>query len=202
MRDGGTVDVADMGAKQHGDDNAAGVRTRRANADTFVKSQTIDEWRAAKLVGVTVVGADNKKIGQIKDVLIDHDGAAQVVVISAGGFLGVGGKIVGVPFKNMKWHTEGRTVEISTAPPSGEQRLKWRRIGRRRRCDLEDRPGCDRSQPGLSRRRRTRHDGGAAQAGARFPLCAGTGRPGRVERALATAERTIWGAEVAMTRSP
>ena len=89
-----------------------------AAADKFVPSQSIDEWRAAKLVGVTVVGADNKKLGKISDVLIDHNGAAQVVVISAGGFLGVGGKMVGVPFKEMKWHTEGRTVEISTAPPA------------------------------------------------------------------------------------
>ena len=90
-----------------------------AAADKFVPSQSIDEWRAAKLVGVTVVGSDNKKLGKISDVLIDHNGAAQVVVISAGGFLGVGGKVVGVPFKEMKWHTEGRTVQISTAPPSG-----------------------------------------------------------------------------------
>jgi hypothetical protein len=89
------------------------------SADKFVQSQSVNEWRAAKLVGVSVVGSDNKKIGQIKDVLIDHDGAAQVVVISAGGFLGVGGKLVGVPFKQMKWHTEGRTVQISTAPPAG-----------------------------------------------------------------------------------
>ena len=88
-----------------------------AAADKFVPSQSIDEWRAAKLVGVTVVGSDNKKLGKISDVLIDHNGAAQVVVISAGGFLGVGGKVVGVPFKEMKWHTEGRTVQISTAPP-------------------------------------------------------------------------------------
>jgi len=87
------------------------------SADKFVQSQTIDEWRAAELVGVTVIGSGDKKIGRIKDVLIDHDGAAQVVVISAGGFLGVGGKMVGVPFKELKWHTEGRTVQISTAPP-------------------------------------------------------------------------------------
>lgn len=87
------------------------------SADKFVPGQKVDEWRAAKLVGVTVVGSDNKKLGKISDVLIDHNGAAQVVVISAGGFLGVGGKIVGVPFKEMKWHTEARTVQISTAPP-------------------------------------------------------------------------------------
>lgn len=60
------------------------------SADKFVPGQKVDEWRAAKLVGVTVVGSDNKKLGKISDVLIDHNGAAQVVVISAGGFLGVG----------------------------------------------------------------------------------------------------------------
>ena len=90
-----------------------------ADAGQFVKSQSLDQWRAGKLVGVTVIGADNKKVGEIKDVLIDHDGNAKVVVISSGGFLGVGGKMVAVPFKSLKWHTEGRTVEISSAPAGG-----------------------------------------------------------------------------------
>lgn len=90
--------------------------TAPASTGAFVKSQSIDEWRAAKLVGVSVLGADNKKIGHIRDVLIDHDGAAQAVVISTGGFLGVGSKTVAVPFKAMKWRTEGRTVEVLPTP--------------------------------------------------------------------------------------
>jgi PRC-barrel domain protein len=79
--------------------------------DAFVKQQAIDQWRASKLVGVSVVGADQKTtIGSIKDVLIDHNGNAQAVVIGVGGFLGMGQKAVAVPFKSLQWRTEGRTV--------------------------------------------------------------------------------------------
>jgi hypothetical protein len=88
----------------------------QAADDTFVKDQAIDQWRASKLVGVSVMGADNSKIGKISDVLFDHDGKAQVVVIGVGGFLGIGAKDVGVPFKTMQWRTEGRTVATAGPP--------------------------------------------------------------------------------------
>jgi PRC-barrel domain len=87
----------------------------------FVKDQAINQWRASKLVGVSVTGPDQKKIGSIQDVLFDHDGNAQVVVINVGGFLGIGAKSVGVPFKTMQWRTEGRasaTVGPATMAPS------------------------------------------------------------------------------------
>jgi sporulation protein YlmC with PRC-barrel domain len=83
---------------------------------TFVKNQALDQWRASKLVGVSVMGADQKKIGKIEDVLIDHSGAAQTVVIGVGGFLGIGTKDVAVPFNTLKWRTEGRAVAVSTPP--------------------------------------------------------------------------------------
>jgi sporulation protein YlmC with PRC-barrel domain len=85
--------------------------------NSFVKQQAINQWRASQLVGVSVMGADQTKIGKIEDVLIDHDGTAQVVVIGVGGFLGIGRKDVGVPFKSMQWRTEGRTVAITAPPP-------------------------------------------------------------------------------------
>jgi sporulation protein YlmC with PRC-barrel domain len=84
--------------------------------DTFVNNQAMNQWRASKLVGVSVMGADQKKIGKIEDILVDHDGNAQVVVVSVGGFLGMGAKDVGVPFKTMQWRTEGRTVATAGPP--------------------------------------------------------------------------------------
>ncbi|MBV9907923.1 MAG: PRC-barrel domain-containing protein, partial [Hyphomicrobiales bacterium] len=92
-----------------------------ADNDIFVKQQAIDQWRASKLVGVSVVGSDQKTtIGSIKDVLIDHNGNAQAVVIGVGGFLGMGQKNVAVPFKELQWRTEARTVaESAPASTSG-----------------------------------------------------------------------------------
>ena len=78
-------------------------------------SQSIDEWRAPKLIGVAVYGPDDKKIGTIKDILIGHDGAARLVVIGVGGFLGMGTKDVAVPFGALQWRTESRNVPTEPA---------------------------------------------------------------------------------------
>jgi hypothetical protein len=86
----------------------------------FVTRQAITQWRVPKLIGVAVYGPDEKQIGKIKDVLIDHNGAAQTVVIGVGGFLGFGTKDVAVPFAAIQWRTEGRKVlatdNVSTNP--------------------------------------------------------------------------------------
>jgi len=65
-----------------------------------------------------VYGADDQKIGAIKDVLVGHDGATQVVVIGVGGgFLGFGTKDVAAPFTAVQWRTEARSVPDPTQPP-------------------------------------------------------------------------------------
>ena len=87
-------------------------------ADMFVTKQAVTEWRAPKLVGVSVYGVDDKKVGTIKDVLIDHDGSARVIVIGVGGFLGIGAKDIGVPFAAIQWQTEGRVVPATDQPPA------------------------------------------------------------------------------------
>jgi sporulation protein YlmC with PRC-barrel domain len=80
----------------------------------FVTQQALDQWRASKLVGVRVYGPDQKKVGSIKDVLMDHEGNAQAIVIGVGGFLGIGAKDVAVPFKAVQWRTEGREVAVNS----------------------------------------------------------------------------------------
>src|SRR5215472_5763609 len=88
-------------------DKSAATAGAAAGGD-FVTEQAMNQWRASKLVGVAVYGPDQKKVGSIKDILMDHDGNAQVIVMGVGGFLGIGAKDVAVPFKSMQWRTEGR----------------------------------------------------------------------------------------------
>jgi hypothetical protein len=49
---------------------------------------------ASKIKGADVIGADDKKIGDISDLLFSKDGKLEAYVISVGGFLGVGAKEV------------------------------------------------------------------------------------------------------------
>jgi sporulation protein YlmC with PRC-barrel domain len=98
--------------------NPSTASTSEKSDTTFVTQQAKDQWRASKLVGVGVYGPDQKKIGSIKDILVDHDGKAQVIVVSVGGFLGIGSKDVGIPFSAMQWRTEGRAAATNPPPSS------------------------------------------------------------------------------------
>lgn len=64
----------------------------------FIAGQGPDLWRASRLVGVDVFGPDDKKVGDVTDVLVDHDGRAVAVVIGIGGVLGLGRKDVALPY--------------------------------------------------------------------------------------------------------
>jgi hypothetical protein len=58
--------------------------------------------------------------GDIREVLINREGATEAVVIEVGGFLGIGEKDVAVPFQALEWVIEPRTTVLSTViPPTG-----------------------------------------------------------------------------------
>ena len=70
--------------------------------------------RASKLIGSKVYQGDST-IGQIEDILVDLDRSTLVaVVLSVGGFLGVGEKLVAVPVNQIKVGTEAKfTTELT-----------------------------------------------------------------------------------------
>jgi sporulation protein YlmC with PRC-barrel domain len=63
-------------------------------------------WRASKLVGVSVYNDNNESLGSINDLLMDKDGNIKGVVLGVGGFLGVGEHLVAVPFDKIKFVNE------------------------------------------------------------------------------------------------
>jgi sporulation protein YlmC with PRC-barrel domain len=67
--------------------------------------------RASKLIGSKVYQGDTS-IGQIEDVLVDLDHATvAAVILSVGGFLGLGDKLVAVPVNQIK---VGREAKFTT----------------------------------------------------------------------------------------
>jgi sporulation protein YlmC with PRC-barrel domain len=66
--------------------------------------------RASKLIGSKVYKGDTS-IGQIEDILIQIDrGTVPAVILSVGGFLGIGDKLVAVPVTQIKIGSEARFV--------------------------------------------------------------------------------------------
>jgi hypothetical protein len=82
--------------------------------------------RASKVIGSAVYNENNESIGEIDDILIPPGGSAPVAVISVGGFLGIGAKLVAVPYdrlnmaanSNGRWTLAGATKESLGSLPT------------------------------------------------------------------------------------
>jgi sporulation protein YlmC with PRC-barrel domain len=64
------------------------------------------DWRASKVVGLNVYNEKNENVGSINDLLMDKSGSIKAAVISVGGFLGMGARLVAVPYDKVKFVTE------------------------------------------------------------------------------------------------
>jgi hypothetical protein len=60
-------------------------------------------YRASKVIGSSVVNDANETIGKIDDLLISADGKQPYAVLSVGGFLGMGTRLVVVPYDTLKF---------------------------------------------------------------------------------------------------
>src|SRR5216684_7853491 len=63
-------------------------------------------WRASKMVGLSVYNDKNESVGSINDLLTDKSGNIKAAVIGVGGFLGVGEHLVAVPLDKVKFVSE------------------------------------------------------------------------------------------------
>lgn len=75
-------------------------------------------WRASKIVGLSVYNDKNESLGSINDLLTDKSGNIKAVVIGVGGFLGVGEHLVAIPFDKVKFSTEPVVYSGAAGAPS------------------------------------------------------------------------------------
>ncbi|WP_416358345.1 PRC-barrel domain-containing protein [Aureimonas phyllosphaerae] len=68
---------------------------------------------ASDLDDKDVYGANNEKIGEIEDFVINSDGTVAAAVIEVGGFLGIGEKDVLVNFSELQMAMDGNNMRIS-----------------------------------------------------------------------------------------
>ena len=60
-------------------------------------------YRASKVVGSSVVNDANQTIGKIDDLLVTRDGKEPYAVLSVGGFLGMGTRMVVIRYDSLKF---------------------------------------------------------------------------------------------------
>jgi sporulation protein YlmC with PRC-barrel domain len=75
---------------------SASATTPSAATGKFVTKQSPDQHLTSKFKGTDVVGSDDKKIGDVSDILFDKDKKILAYIVGVGGFLGIGSKDVAV----------------------------------------------------------------------------------------------------------
>jgi sporulation protein YlmC with PRC-barrel domain len=92
--------------------------TDRANMAPMASQSSLQgEWRASKIVGLSVYNDNNESVGSINDLLTDRNGNIKAVVLGVGGFLGVGEHLVAVPFDKIKFVNEPVAYTGAAAEP-------------------------------------------------------------------------------------
>jgi hypothetical protein len=76
--------------------------------------QVANGYRAGKVIGESVVNDAKETVGKVDDIIIAADGKAAFVVLSVGGFLGVGSKYVALPYNSLKVVNDRLTMPGAT----------------------------------------------------------------------------------------
>ena len=71
-------------------------------------SLTVTDWYRQP-----VYDSNNNKLGDVKDVLVDHAGKINAVILGVGGILGAGEKDVAVPFVAVKKTTKSNEAYLT-----------------------------------------------------------------------------------------
>jgi sporulation protein YlmC with PRC-barrel domain len=80
--------------------------------------------RASKVIGSNVYNENNETIGEVDDIIIPQGATQPVAILSVGGFLGIGARLVAVPYERLqhatdrnRWVLQGATKDsLRTLP--------------------------------------------------------------------------------------
>lgn len=91
------------------------VPTATGTSTLAVATVKLDNgWRASKVIGSAVYNDQNQKVGSVDDLIVTPSDKVVVAVISVGGFLGIGSKLVVVPFDQLHFGNDKVTLAGAT----------------------------------------------------------------------------------------
>jgi sporulation protein YlmC with PRC-barrel domain len=113
--------------------HAPNMERHAAMDSTDMTADTIqaDQIRASKMLGSSVYDEQNRKIGSVKDLVINKDGTVADVVIDLGSTLGMGGKYVAIRLSDIKTDNNRLTLDRTKEQlqSMAEYRLENRNTG-------------------------------------------------------------------------
>lgn len=79
-------------------------------------------YRASQLIGTNIRNDKDEQIGELEDIIIDGE-RTLFAVIQVGGFLGLGGHLVAVPFQSLALEDRGRKIVLPGATKDAIKKL-------------------------------------------------------------------------------
>lgn len=103
------------------------------NEQGFDSSIAYDQYlgeadiRASQLIGMSVRNRAGEEIGEVQDLMIGDDDEVATAVLSVGGFLGIGEKLVAIRYDELRISEAGDTLYLATTRPDLEARpgFEW-----------------------------------------------------------------------------
>jgi sporulation protein YlmC with PRC-barrel domain len=96
------------GASEHAQEQQGAAQPgAQAEAGAFERSQPLaqlgaDHIKVGDLTGMDVQNRAGDDVGSVDDIILDREGRVAAVVIGTGGFLGLGEKVVAVPWEQVE----------------------------------------------------------------------------------------------------
>ena len=108
-------------------------RHAAVNSTSTMTGETIqaDQIRASKMLGSSVYDQQNRRIGKVRDLVLNKDGTVADVVIDVGSTLGMGGRDVAIRLSDIKTDNNRLTVDLTKEQlqKMAEYRLENRNTG-------------------------------------------------------------------------
>ncbi|HEX7074460.1 MAG TPA: PRC-barrel domain-containing protein [Hyphomicrobiaceae bacterium] len=89
--------------------------------EAFLSQQQPDQMLATDLIGKSILGSNNARIGDINDLLISQNGEIVAALVGVGGFLGIGEKVVAIPYDSLNRSPQSDQITVSYSREDLEQ---------------------------------------------------------------------------------
>lgn len=80
-------------------------------------------YRASKVLGANVTNESNEVLGKVDDLIVSRHEGAIYAVLSVGGYLGIGDKLIAVRYEDLRPSTDERSVTLKGATKEGLKAL-------------------------------------------------------------------------------
>lgn len=79
----------------------------------FIEQETSEQILASQLLGYSVTNLKNENVGHVKDLILDQSQRPVGMVISVGGFLGLGAKHIALPMSKVQINPANKIVRLN-----------------------------------------------------------------------------------------